>query len=363
MKKVLLVIVLLAVVLAPAGLSHAAPHNDKIIAEDEVHDGDLEVFGDELDIQPGATVDGNVSVFGGDVNIDGAITGDVAIFGGDTTLTGTIDGDFVVFGGDITIAETAHINGDCVLVGGASKNASEQTSCTNTQANIPNFPGMGNIMPIPNPSVPNPPSPPSAPNYSFGHRVGHFFSEVGEVILSSLMAGGVAFLVASVLPGRVTQIRSAVEEKPAASGVVGALTAVAAPSLIALLSILSALLVLACGIGLLGFPIVIALAAALAIASIFGWVAIGSIVGTKLAKPLRITNDTLPMTAAIGTGAVTLVLTGLGLIGFFPAELLMSLIACVGLGAVALTKFGTRAYPPDPFDNSKIEAILDSLPE
>lgn len=395
MKRRVIIIALLAMTLIPGGAVFAAPSYDTIITVEEGHVGDLNVEGEDLEIEEGATVDGNVSVFGGDSEIEGEIDGDVAalggdveleglvtgsvvLVGGDMTISGSVDGDIVLFGGDLTVNSTATIAGECVLIGGNLKTDNTLTSCADSTVNLSGIPfvpgsvaeGMPMEMdsiepptPPERPEPPTPPTPPTRPESRVGDRVGHFFGEVGEVIFSTLIAGGVAFLVASVLPGRVTQIRSAIEEKPAASGVVGVLTAVAGPSLMALLAFISGLLVLACGLGLLGFPIVIALAVALALASIFGWVAIGSIIGDKIAPSLKIKNQTLPMTAAIGTGAITFILTALGLISFFPAEFIMGLVACVGLGAAALTKFGTRAYPPVPLNNAKVEAILDSLPD
>jgi hypothetical protein len=37
-------------------------------------------------------------------------------------------------------------------------------------------------------------------------------------------------------------------------------------------------------------------------------------------------------------------------------------IGCAGLGAVALTKFGTRAYPVGMTNEEKIAAVLETLP-
>jgi hypothetical protein len=69
--------------------------------------------------------------------------------------------------------------------------------------------------------------------------------------------------------------------------------------------------------------------------------------------------------ATLGTVTLTLVL---GLIGLLPpifgGWLVSSVVACVGLGATALTQFGTKPYPPaESADNAaKVSAVLDTLP-
>jgi hypothetical protein len=83
-------------------------------------------------------------------------------------------------------------------------------------------------------------------------------------------------------------------------------------------------------------------------------------------------NWSLPMTTAVGTATLTFILGLLGATPFVIGEdLLAIIITCIGLGAVALTKFGTRPYPllDDgirilmPGDSEKVTAVLNTLPE
>ena len=72
-------------------------------------------------------------------------------------------------------------------------------------------------------------------------------------------------------------------------------------------------------------------------------------------------------TAVLGTMILTFVFGLLGAIPWVMGEGLVSFFAmCMGLGAVALTKFGTRNYPTvqiaEP-DDDKITAVLDTLPD
>ena len=140
------------------------------------------------------------------------------------------------------------------------------------------------------------------------------------------------------------------------------LTAVAGPSLIVLLLVV---LAITC-VGLLLYPAVFVLALALLAAALLGWIAVGDILGRMLLRSLRVANRNLPVTAALGTALLTLVLGGLGLLPFIWGEsLVVLLLVCVGLGAAALTQFGTKPYPPGtaPAENQeKVEAAMKTLP-
>ncbi len=87
-------------------------------------------------------------------------------------------------------------------------------------------------------------------------------------------------------------------------------------------------------------PVGVAAAIALVVATLFGWLAIGITIGERL-MPTFTSRAVAPFwTAALGAGLLTLLSDLLGLIpcvgwigGF--------LVTCAGLGAVALTRFGT----------------------
>lgn len=94
--------------------------------------GDVTVFGGNLDIEGEST--GDVSVFGGNVVVhDGArIQGDASVFGGKLTLDhgAKIDGDVSCLGGTLSRDPASHIGGDVTVKGdeddddGSSKGAS-----------------------------------------------------------------------------------------------------------------------------------------------------------------------------------------------------------------------------------------------
>lgn len=354
MKRITIIVLLLLVLLAlPTGILWAAPHGQTRIIDVDDTVGDLVLFDDDLEVKEGAVVNGDVTLFNGNAVVDG-----------------TVKGDLVLFNGDLEAGETAVIGGDCVLMNGALDDDTEEgLNCTNV-AGVPNFiPALKDL--------PDPPAVPdmrdvSPPRVHRPSSVASFFGNLAEAVVSGVLLGGLAFLTASLLPTQMNQVQQAMRQKPVASGAVGLLTAVAIPSIMALLAVISAILLLVC-IGILGFAVVVALGVALAAGLIFGWMVIGNWIGERLAEPLRLPRR-LPVTAAVGTLLLTIVVGMLDTIPFIVGEgLLSSLIACIGLGAVALTQFGTRPYPhdappaakpvADEPDPDKVTAVLDTLPD
>jgi hypothetical protein len=77
----------------------------------------------------------------------------------------------------------------------------------------------------------------------------------------------------------------------------------------------------------------------------------------------------LTTTAALGTGALTLGVGAVGLLGLdFLTGLMVFVFSAIGLGAVALTQFGMKSYPrrttptaAPPEDPDKVEEVLLTL--
>ena len=85
---------------------------------DGVLDGDLAVMGGAAEIN--GKVDGDVAVFGGNLDINGTITGDAAVFGGQVhnNTNGNIEGDLAVIGGTVELDSGSAVKGDINMVGG-----------------------------------------------------------------------------------------------------------------------------------------------------------------------------------------------------------------------------------------------------
>ena len=349
MKKLAVIFVLLVMLLViPVGVTHAGSAFDRIIAPGETVREDIVIWGDSLVVEADGRVDGSVTVFGGTAVLNGHVDGDVVIFGGTASLAGSVDGDLVLLGGTLSAATSADVGGECILVGGAIEgDGAESINCSA----VGEFPGfaipsiVGSFTP---PEAPEPREPariPEAPRVTGGRS---FFGTISSAAGQSLIFGILALVAAAVLPGHLKEVTNTLGQKPAASGAVGFLTLIASVSLIVLLSIVSAILMLVC-IGFLGIPIVIALSVGLGAALLLGWIAAGAWFGQRLASWLKLQNRTLTVTTALGTAVLTLAAALLSalpfLFGGWLWSLLAFLIACAGLGAVALTRFGTRPYP------------------
>ncbi len=362
MKKfAILLVLLLLLLVVPTGAAYAAPTFDRIVEAGETVYEDLVVWGGSLHVEDGAEVEGDVSVFGGTAILDGHIDGDVVIFGGTASLGGSVDGDLVLFGGTLTSASSADVGGDCLLIGGTI--AEDGASSINCSA-VGDFPAFaipsfkGAAMP------PEAPEAPPPPRISSGRS---FFGTVSAAAGQSLIFGILALVAAAVLPGHLGQVSRTIKDKPAASGAVGFLTLIASVSAIVLLAILSAILMLVC-IGFLGIPVVIALSVALGAALLLGWIAIGTWLGERLAAWLKLQNQSLTVTTALGTAVLTLAAALLSALPFWLGgwlwAMLAFLVGCAGLGAVALTRFGTRPYPVHAqAEGDKVAAVLEMLPD
>lgn len=310
-------------------------------------------------VEEGERINNNIILFDGDlaVRADSVINGDVVLFNGNMTLSGEVNGDVVLFNGNLEAAETAVINGDCVLLNG---NITDQTAeglgCTQTAnlpALIPSLPG----------TIFQAQTMWEAPTN--GRSFWSMFGNLARVAGNSLLMGFLAFVAVALLPEQVNRTTDAIRRKPGASGLMGLLTAVAVPSLIALLLPVSILLSFVC-IGLLGFPIMFALAVGLGAGLLLGWVGLGHLLAERVVAMFSLQTRSQPIITAFSTALLTLVL---GLLALLPGGFIVQfggwVLAFVGLGAVALTQFGTRAYPllhePRP-DAAKITAVLETLP-
>jgi hypothetical protein len=354
MKRIILLVSLVLALALPTGVALAGPFGDRIIREGQTVNEDVTVSGGRLVVESGATINGDVFVFGGDVVVDGAINGDLTIYGGTTDVSGAVSGDLVLFGGNLALAESAAVDGECISVGGSLQNDTGVVNCDVTgmpEITVPEMP------PVPHFNF----DPESRPRNTFLGFLGDTVQTVGR----SLMLGLLALVVATIAPEQLRRVSQVITRKPVASGAVGLLTAVAVPSLAALLSVVFALLILVFCLGLLGFPIVFLLLLALAFAAAFGWIAMGLLLGERMADMLKLKNRSVPVLATVGTVTLSLVL---GLVSQLPpfcgGGLVAVLVACVGLGATALTQFGTKPYPPaeNGENAAKVNAVLDTLP-
>jgi hypothetical protein len=174
---------------------------------------------------------------------------------------------------------------------------------------------------------------------SFINFAWHVTRAIGSAILLALLA----LFVVSLWQKPMDRVRRTITGAPGISWVVGLLTVVAFVVVVPAFAVLSAILVLALCLGLVGFALIGVAGLALAVAWLMGWIALGQIAGERLLHAMGTHDATPAASAAVGTAVITLVwlalepFCGLGWLFF-------ALSAPLGLGAVILTRFGTQDY-------------------
>ncbi|MCB9109396.1 MAG: polymer-forming cytoskeletal protein [Anaerolineales bacterium] len=310
------------------------------LESDSELNGDLAVFGGNFSAKKGTEINGDVIVFGGNVNIDGAINGDLAAIGGNVNLSETamVDGDIGLIGGQVNQAEGATVTGD---VQGLTKFQNKFGSDDDDDDGNSSFGGA----PIP----PVPPIPPQADHFDGGGSsifgwVARILGDIFWTLALLVVLGVITWLVAAFMPEQMYNVRETLTTSAPLSFGLGLLTSIVAAVLIPVAILLVITICLAI-VPIVGYI-------ALGIATLFGWIVIGHILGERLLAAGGRPQPGLIMSSIVGVSILTL-LTNMPVIGLiacigFIGKAIGALIAMAGLGAVLLTRFGTRPYPVQP---------------
>jgi hypothetical protein len=292
------------------------------------------VIGNSYTLESGKVLNDDLLIIGGSVNLmtGSTVNGSVILIGGSLNAAGTIDGELAVFGGTVNLASTFVLNGDLITAGAAVNRdpAAQINGQIYTGGNTPNLVLPGGVQ------LPN-----LASNFNPLFRVGSYFV---SVFLWAL----IAMIVAMFIPAHLTRSSQTALTQPIISGGLGCITILIVPMLLVLLAITICLI-----------PVALIGAFILAIAWVFGLVALGLEVGKRISGMFK--QDWHPaISAGVGTLALMVVLSGIQTIipcvGWIP----QALVGMIGLGAVMLTQFGSKSYDPTP---SQPEAGSDnSLP-
>lgn len=283
------------------------------------------VLGTDFVLESGDTLDGDLAVIGGTatLEVESVVTGTVAIIGGNLVADGTIEGDLAVVGGNVRFGPAAVLEGDLVSFGGNVNPGSAQIQGDFISGDELDFPLSFRFDQTFSelPSVMRP-----FMRDSFGWSVLRYFFQ-------SIVMAALAVLVVMFLPKHTRLVADTVIDQPILAGAFGLLTTVVAPILIVLLIITICFAI----VGFVGGVILVA-------AWVFGTVAIGLEVGDRLSKASSAEFQPV-LAAGVGTLILSLVVNG---IGFIPCVgwLAPFLVGAVGLGAVLMTRFGTRPYAP-----------------
>ncbi len=315
--RIVLVALLTALWLLPA-----AP----ALADDGGPGGQV-VFGDNFTLDSGETMSGDLIVFGGNVTLeeDSRVDGNVVVWGGNAEVSGTVGEDLAVFGGNVRLRSTAVIERDLIVADG---NLEREEGAEVRGQVVERLPGMWWSGPV---------VVPFHGEYGPGFRSVNPLRWTVEWTLSAVWAV-VRMMLVVLLMAVLAGLVAVLWPQPAAR--VGR-SALRAPLPAFGLGLLTALIVIVLLVSLCLTVIGLVAGVAAGVATVFGWAALGILIGQRL-----LGERGHPFwSAALGAGLLTLVsglfdlLPCIGWIGGF-------LVACWVLGAVILTRFGAVDYPP-----------------
>ncbi len=265
-------------------------------------------FWNDVTVQSNETVD-NLVVFGGDATVQGIVEGDAVVLGGNLGLKpgAKVEGDAVVLFGSILKDERAEIEGDRVVFGGGSilKRLA------------------GAWLPV--------------------AVAGSFLAYLFGIGLASMLAKFVVFFVLGVLcltflakPFR--RVADCLSVRPGRAVLDGFL-----------FFLLLAPMLLLLAVSIVGIPLIPLVVLCYVAAFAFGYVAAAFSLGTRVAERLFGHRSAW---VSLVCGLVFLrVLAWIPVLGW-P---ITALVVCFALGAVWLTRFGTREMVPTPTLQNKNE--------
>jgi hypothetical protein len=94
------------------------------------------------------------------------------------------------------------------------------------------------------------------------------------------------------------------------------------------------------------------------VAWLVGWVAVGLWLGQRLLQALNVRNASSIGEVALGVFLITVLTQLPACIGFF----ISLVIGSMGLGAVVLTRFGTRSFDDGKGAGQTVQDDIDSVP-
>ena len=317
----LFVLALLAVWVAPVAAQGSDP-------------GKL-VLGGTYTLSSGQQLQGDLGVVGGMATVeeDATVNGDVMVAGGTLRVAGRINGDIAVFGGAVTLERSAYVDGDLVNIGGSVQRSAGATVTGDVREGDefelpmgpgPLFlPGMDRFTPGPEVNAQQSP----------GQWLALALLRMIRTVIMILALAALALVVALLWPRGIERLGTTAMHQPVLVVLVGLMSWVVGLGLFVVLMVTFCLI-----------PIALLLALVLAAAALLSWVVAGWLVGRKLLAVLNLRNATVVIEAVVGTLVLAVIYF---LFGIIPCtEFIVGLlIVSLGLGAIVLTRFGTRPYP------------------
>ena len=256
-------------------------------------------FGGTVVVAANEVVCGDVTTFGGTIALDGVVRGNVVAFNSNVVVSGTVDGHIDLYGGSITMQGGSSINGNIDIYGG------KWTRGDNVQL-------QGDLN-------------------DHTNRVDWLFTDSGGfrfLFWAWLIWIALGVMLTSLLPEHVMLVRTTAVSKMRRSAIIGVLSILLAPLVLIVLIAL-----------VLSIPLAIIVGLGLIAAWGLGTVSVGWQIGEYIVRKVAPHRNT--RLAQIVVGLTVLVLAeSLPYIGL----LIVIGVGLLGLGAVLLSRFGTRLY-------------------
>ncbi len=305
------------------------------------------IVNQNLVVEKGEVIKGDVVVTNGNLTLQGAVHGDVVVAKGDADIEGTVEGNVTVTDGTVKLGPGSLVDGDVLAVVGQIVRDPHATVNGNVNAPGISLEGVSNSV-FAAPDVPKGAPEParlSAPSWLPDGILSSFlnFFSKGMVSLVLLVVG---LLLAALLPTRVGISSATLETEPVPSLIVGLITALLLFPVTVLLIIVLAISI----VGALFIPVVILV---LGVALLFGLVTVSAWIGRIVYETTHggaphttqhlVINVLLGMSILLGTTFVPSVLLPGAITGIMLA--LMYLASSVGIAALILSRLGTLAPP------------------
>ena len=246
--------------------------------------GDLVKFGQDLEVARGEVVSGNAVSIGGSL-----------------TVSGRVKGDAVAVGGSLYLKDRAQVGGNAVSVGGVIEKSPR--AVVKGDVTEVSFAGMGGITPG---------------MAAGGLTIFSILSFIGFLVL-------VVILVA-LFPNQLGKVSAAVEGNLFKTFLYGLLVIILFVPVIILLAI-----------SIAGIVLIPVWAILVMVAGLFGYIGAAHFIGQKILKAAKLNVKTMMVEALVGI----IILALIGLVPFAGC-IIKAILGCMGLGAVALTRFGTQ---------------------
>jgi len=274
-----------------------------ILKENQVLNGKLAIIGGTVILKQGSTVNGDIAIIGGAIEIEGTVNGDIQGLGGSINLLSTarISGSVYNFSTNLTREDGAVIDGQQI-------------------ASLPFDLDFGDL---------------SSPNIPKISEKNNFLGFIGNFLFSILQIlafGAFAMVIVLIAPKSTDRIARSIIKQPFVHWGIGLLTFFAIPAVLIILIVTIILIPL----GIIGIFI-------FSFAILFGWLALGYAIGKRLFE-IGSRNYSPALVAGLGTIILTMIARFSALIPCIGWTIGV-LLSLFGLGAVILTRFGTRDYP------------------